>query len=589
MTRKAGSLKEQTSMALRSTGSLMGGLGTRWAMGRALRALPARGFVAQPEPRTIGLYARGRQLIAGNALFGGQLIEVKAGTLWDIVQPDPGQADDIHGFSWLDDLAAVGDAQARTRAQNWLWDWIARYGAGRGPGWSPDLTGRRLIRWINHALFVLSGRDRAQSDAYYAQVTAQTVFLSWRWQQAAPGLPRFEALVGLVSASLALVGMEKLVGPAVTALSTECGREVDAQGGIPTRNPEELLEVFTLLTWAVQALNEAGQMPPEPLLAAIERITPTLRALRHADGGLARFHSGGRGLEGRLDQALAAAAVKPTATSAQGLAMGFARLQGGRTSVVIDASTPPAGLASALAHASTLAFELTSGRRPLIVSCGSGAPFGPDWRLAGRATASHSTLALEGFSSSRFKPGSELLTDCAGVHHLRLGAGDGGPFFSASHDGWAATHGLSHLRTLTLSADGRRLIGQDALTAATDSQKARFERLMTEGRLAGVGFALRFHLHPDVDATLDMGGNAVSIALKSGEIWVFRHNSQAVLSLDASVYLQKGRLKPRAARQIVLSGRATAFDTPLGWTLAKAQDTALAIRDLDREEMPVPL
>jgi uncharacterized heparinase superfamily protein len=104
-----------------------------------------------------------------------------------------------------------------------------------------------------------------------------------------------------------------------------------------------------------------------------------------------------------------------------------------------------------------------------------------------------------------------------------------------------------------------------------------------------VGFALRFHLHPDVDATLDMGGTAVSIALKSGEIWVFRHTSQAVLSLDASVYLQKGRLKPRAARQIVLSGRATAFDTPLGWTLAKAQDTALAIRDLDREEMPVPL
>ena len=27
----------------------------------------------------------------------------------------------------------------------------------------------------------------------------------------------------------------------------------------------------------------------------------TLRALRHADGGLARFHGGGRGIDGRLD------------------------------------------------------------------------------------------------------------------------------------------------------------------------------------------------------------------------------------------------------------------------------------------------
>ncbi len=51
-------------MASRGTGTLMGSLGNRWAMARALRALPARGFVAQPEPRSIGLYARGRQLIA---------------------------------------------------------------------------------------------------------------------------------------------------------------------------------------------------------------------------------------------------------------------------------------------------------------------------------------------------------------------------------------------------------------------------------------------------------------------------------------------------------------------------------------------
>ncbi len=576
-------------MASRPMQTPKGSLATRWAMARALRALPARGFVSQPEPRSIGQYAKGRQLIAGNALFGGQLVEVSNGSLWDIVQPDPGQADDIHGFSWLDDLAAVGDGLARLRAQGWLWDWIARFGNGRGPGWSPDLTGRRLIRWINHALFLLSGRDKAQSEAYYAQITAQTVFLSWRWKHAAPGLPRFEALVGLVSAGLALTGMEHLVEPAVAALSAECGREVDLQGGIPTRNPEELLEVFTLLTWAERALAEAGRLPPEPLIAAIDRIAPTLRALRHSDGGLARFHSGGRGMEGRLEQALAAAGVKPAATGGQGLAMGFARLQGGRTSVIIDAAPPPDGRAGGRAHASTLAFEMTSGRRPVIVSCGSGAPFGPEWRLAGRATPSHSTLAVEGFSSSRLKAGGEMLIDRAEVAHLRLGAGEGGPFFSAVHEGWAKTHGLSHLRTLTLSSDGRRLIGQDSLMAMTPAQKQRFERLMTEGRLSGVGFALRFHLHPDVDAALDLGGTAISLALKSGEIWVFRHNSNATLSLEASVYLEKGRLKPRPARQIVLSGRAMEFETPLGWTLAKAQDTPLAIRDLDHEDMPVPL
>lgn len=576
-------------MNLRASKTPKGSLGNRWAMWRALRALPARGFQSQPEPRSIGLYARGRQLIAGTFLFSGQVVDAAGGSIWDIVLPDPGQADDIHGFSWLDDLAAVGDAQARVRAQVWLWEWIERFGSGRGPGWSPDLTGRRLIRWVNHALFLLSGRDKAQSDAYYAQITAQTVFLSRRWKHAAPGLPRFEALTGLVSAGLALTGMEALVDPAVTALGAECGREIDRQGGIPTRNPEELLEVFTLLTWAERALAEAGRMPPEALVSAMERIAPTLRALRHADGGLARFHGGGRGLEGRLDQALAAAGVKPGATGGQGLAMGFARMQGGRTTLIVDAASPPDGRAGASAHASTLAFEMTSGRRPVIVSCGSGGPFGSEWRLAGRATPSHSTLALEGFSSSRLKLRGEALTDRAEVSQMRLAAGEGGPHLLATHAGWAATHGLSHQRELTLSSDGRRLKGLDRLIALTPAQKARFERLMIDGKLSGVGYALRFHLHPDVDAALDLGGTAVSLALKSGEIWVFRHESQAKLSLDASVYLQKGRLKPRPTRQIVLSGCAMEIETALGWTLAKAQDTPLAIRDLDREDMPVPL
>jgi hypothetical protein len=77
--------------------------------------------------------------------------------------------------------------------------------------------------------------------------------------------------------------------------------------------------------------------------------------------------------------------------------------------------------------------------------------------------------------------------------------------------------------------------------------------------------------------------------LKSGEIWVFRHDGHAKLSLDPSVYLEKTRLKPRPARQIVLSTRAMGLETQIGWTLAKAQDTPLAIRDLDRDDMPVPI
>lgn len=559
----------------------------RWHAARAGRMRArAVGFVSSPEPRTIGSFARGRQLLAGNFLFAGHLLEHQDIDLWDLPAPNADYEQEMQGFSWLDDLAAVGDLPARAAAQRWLWSWVERYGRGRGPGWTPDLTGRRLIRWINHALFMLRGNDAPDSDAFYRSLHQQTHFLAKRWHGAASGLPRFEALTGLIYAGLSLEGMEHMAVPAVRALARECRTQIDAEGGLPTRNPEELLEVFTLLTWAAGALSDAGQAAPPEHLEAIERIAPTLRTLRHADGGLARFHGGGRGPEGWLDHALAQARVKRR--QPDGLSMGFARLSAGRTSVIADASKPPTGRASYNAHASTLAVELTSGRRPLIVNCGSGRSFGPDWRRAGRATPSHSTLSLDGYSSARLgdadrSTGREELIEAPTKVPIEIGHVSDGLRFQGGHDGFVATHGLTHARTLEMTFDGRAMAGEDMLLALDDAEKRRFDLALDATKLQGIAFDIRFHLHPEVDATLDLGGAAVSMALKSGEIWVFRHDGGQNLTLQPSVYLETGRLKPRGANQIVLSGKAMSYATRVRWSLSKAQETAIGIRDLSQD------
>ncbi|OCX66164.1 heparinase [Thioclava sp. SK-1] len=557
----------------------------RFAARRAARGQAASGFVSQPEPRTIGSFAKGRQLMAGNFLFAGFLIEAPDQSIWNLPVPDPAFDEALHGFTWLDDLAAVGDRQSRVLSQDWVGDWITRFGDGSGMGWQPDLTGRRVIRWINHALMLLNGQERSFANQFFASLGAQTQYLSRRWKSAPPGLPRFEALTGLIYASLSLTGMEALADPAIQALSRECDAQIDAQGGIPTRNPEELLEVFTLLGWARIALREAGRNISVEHLSAIDRIAPTLRTLRHADGTLARFHGGGRGAEGRLDQVLSGSQTKGAAQP--GPAMGFARMQAGRCTVIVDAATPPKGAASADAHASTLAFELSSGRRQVIVSCGSGEQFGREWHRAGRATPSHSTLSIEGFSSSRLGPERGLgrspaiwldetpsqtwaKTEHDPFHHRIFG-----------HDGYVPTHGMTHMRELLLSPDGRLLKGCDTLGAMTAQDRRRFETIFEREKLRGIPFDIRFHIHPDADATLDMGGHAVSIALKSGEIWVFRHDEVAQLALEPSVYLEKGRIRPRPALQIVLSSKVLDYACQINWTFAKAQDTPAAIRDLE--------
>ena len=139
-----------------------------------------------------------------------------------------------------------------------------------------------------------------------------------------------------------------------------------------------------------------------------------------------------------------------------------------------------------------------------------------------------------------------------------------------------------------MTFDGRGVAGEDMLLALDDSDQRRFDAALDATTLDGIRFDIRFHLHPDVDATLDMGGNAVSLALRSGEIWVFRSEGRGEMRLDPSVYLEKTRLRPRATKQIVLSGRAIEYATRIRWSLAKAQETPVGIRDLEPDDAFAP-
>ena len=565
----------------------------RLAVWRALRAPAARGFTHPPEPRCTGTPERGRDILGGRLALADGVLEAPGRAPWRLEAPTPAFAEALHGFLWLDDLAALGDAPARAQAREWTEAWIARHGRGRPPGWSAGVLATRLMRWIDHGPFLLSGAGPRFRRRFLRLLGRQVVVLARRWSLAPPGQARIAALATLIRTLTALEGVAGNPDTALAALGRESRLRIDEGGGVASRNPEELLNILTDLTGTSQDLSEAGRQTPKEVVAAIMRAAPTLRALRHADGTLARFHGGGRGAPGAVDRALADSGVRGAPRG--GLAMGYARLVSGRVSVIADAAPPPAGRASAGAHASTLAFELTSGRRPVIVSAGAGDSFGAEWRRAGRATQSHSTLAIEGHSSARIgerrRVGGRLIEPLVAAPHeveanpRRAG---GGPMLSAWHDGYAVSHGLIHGRTLMLAERGRRLMGEDTLASPSQAARRAFEAALARGSGEGVGFAIHFHLHPDVEAEIDVARSTVSLAVRSGEIWLFRFSGPAQLSLEASVYLARDRPRPCPTRQIVLASWLHHPPVRIGWTLAKAGDTPQGIRDLGAETLGEP-
>ncbi|WP_375260668.1 heparinase II/III family protein [Palleronia sp.] len=537
-------------------------------------------FLVRPGPRDTGRVHRGQKMLTGEFMFLGYSVDAPETPIWDLPIPEPAFEETLHAFGWLDDLAATGAGDRTARA--WLDEWIARYGRGAGPGWRPDLLGRRVLRLIDHSGILMMGtRPRDRVARVSLRVQARQLARSWR--RVRPGPRRFDALAGLLLATGTLAGLARYRAKALQALEAEITATVEPDGTLPTRNTEALARIFAQLVRIRTDLEVTEAPVPRFLTDALERIAPVIRTLRHTDGALPRFHGGGRGATGLVDQALAGSRVRPTLPADR--AMGYMRLAHGRTTLLMDAAPPPEGAHSTDGHASTLAFELTSGRRPLIVNCGSGRTFGDRWRRAGRATPSHSTLTLAGLSSSRLGTDG-VIVDAPRDVRVERRRSDLSTGLIAGHDGYVRSHGLTHVRQVYLDHDGRGVQGEDVIATIETEDEPILDAALDAagGRLP---FAIRFHLHPDVEAAFGTDGHSFDLALGSGERWVFRHTGNAALSLEPSVYLDVGELEPTPARQIVLSSTVADYATRVTWTLAKADQTPDAVRDLAHGDRPV--
>jgi uncharacterized heparinase superfamily protein len=543
----------------------------RWTARRAGYATRRARLVTHPPPATTGSAAAGAALVAGRvALGGGRPVEKSGRKLWDVPAPTRAFEAARQRFDWLDDLAALGTGPARALARDWVTDWFTRQGHGRGPGWTLPLIAARLDRLVAHASWLLAGTEAVPQARMERALARHLIVARARIGTLSQGPDGMICVARLVAAAARLQGGDAVLARAQDALDRLARALVDPQGGVADRNPETLARMICHMADAAQALADAGLGPHPEHARALGRGAPVLRALRHADGGLARFHGGSAGSTARIDAALAALRGTGAVSSVRRmqpstLPMGYARLARGPVTVIADAAAPPEA-ARASAHAGTLAFEMTDGQAPLIVNIGSGAGFGPDWQEAARQTASHSTLVLGGRSLATLAPGrgGTILRDGPSEVETDMQADAPACHVVAAHNGYGPVFGLIHARRLDLSLAGDMLSGEDLVSAVTDADLDRFA-----GIAGGVGFALRFHLHPAVKADLDPDGGFVTLRLPGRGIWHFTYEGSATIRLDPGVYLEKTRPEPASCRQIVLAGRITAPPLTLRWRLTR--------------------
>ncbi|HET9148053.1 MAG TPA: heparinase II/III family protein [Acetobacteraceae bacterium] len=484
-------------------------------------AMPVR----DPWPGEPG---RGARIVKGEIEWMGAVRPLRPGS-FAARDSSTVMAAHIHGFTWLRDLRALGTDTARMRARALISDWIGA--VLPAVAIVPDVSGARIAAWLGHYDFFAASADDEFRQALMARLMADARQLAASLPAEARDGRALTALKGLVAASVALPDHAAYLQRAARFLAPEIDRQVLADGCHVERSPAAHLAALQDLTEIRALLQAARAEAPASLPGAIERMALALRSLRHGDGGLALFNGSREDWANLIDLVLAQAGRtgRSAATLAEG---GFHRLAAGKSVVIIDGGAPPAQGMDRFAHAGTLGFEFSIARERLIVNCGAATAAGPEWRDALRATAAHSTLTIADVSSSELRPDG-LGRRPSHVEVQRQEA-NGAHWFEGSHDGWKKPFDAIHHRRLYLAESGEDLRGEDWIEAGEPQP-----------------FALRFHLHPNVTASIQQDGEAALLRLPSGQGWRLRADG-GTLSVEESIYA--GGFEARRSEQVVLTG-----------------------------------
>lgn len=493
-------------------------------------------------------------LLKGYFRFGGEALQITDGSIFDRSPPSAAWAAALHGFDWLSPLSAAGGESARVFAAHLISEWIERYSRYSEPAWSAEILARRLVQLFAHGRFVVANSDLLWRSRLFVSLRRQAAVQARIGSEAPPGLSRIESAVAALLCCSCLDDDTKRRGAALASLEQEVSEQVLPDGGYIDRSPEGLLFAFRQIVMAMDAIAVLGEAVPDWLRNARDRMAPMLRFFRHGDGGLALFNGGGEG-DPRMIAALLARDEIRGRPFAHAPYSGYHRLAAGRAHAILDCGGPPPARFSTRAHAGCLAFEFGAGANRIVVNCGAEKDNASRWQGALRATAAHSTVTLADTSMAsvldrgwvRDVLGARLVANGIPPKSGCVETEDGWKV-EASHGFYVPDFGVVHQRSLCLSRRGTRLTGSD--------------RLLPQGSRirAGLPFAVRFHIHPDVRVSPAQGGD-ILLKLPGGEGWRFRHGGS--VAVEESTYV--GQSSVRRAEQLVLSGTTSGGPSELAW------------------------
>lgn len=407
----------------------------------------------------------------------------------------------LHYFDCLGSEVGAGEEGWRSGLID---RWISENPVGVGNGWEPYPISLRVVNWVKWAL-AGSRLEPHHVDSLACQVR----WLRQRLERHLLGNHLLANAKALVFAGLFFEGVEAeaWLQLGLEILAAELPEQVLSDGGhfelSPMYHNLILEDVLDLLNLA-NCYGEAHRDPFTGWPDLTERMLGWSATMTHPDGEVAFFNDAAFGIAPTFRD-LQAYAVRTGLPAEYGgsapltrlEASGYLRLETGEAVAFIDLAPVGAAYQPGHAHADTLSFELSVFGQRLIVNGGTSTYAAGPQREAERATAAHSTVEIDGLSSSEvwssFRVGRRARVTDIAVREEAAALEVAG-----SHDGYRWLKGRPVHRRLWRMDDGGLRVEDDV-----------------SGRVRSA--VARFHLGPGVTAEAETDGRIGVLVLPAGQ------------------------------------------------------------------------
>ncbi len=470
------------------------------------------------------------QLIAeGSFIFVGRTINMSEGVRWLPKEASHLWQFHLHYHDWLADLHATNNKDI---ARNLIESWLLVCDHFHPVSWHPYPLSLRLVNWLTHAEWLLSGASDSLKEAFLESIVRQASHLERNVEWGLGGNHLIKNLKALLYVGVCVPNKQSLYLEAVNLLVEQLKIQILPDGGHYELSPLYHVQVMKDFLDVQALLRKAGQKIPPQLEDSLERMTNALAFFKYPDGKLPLFND-----SAELDQTTLRSVFKKCGQSNEVPFIlpesGYAQLAAGSVFVMFDAGRVCPDDLPGHAHADTLSFELSIKSERVFVNGGTYA-YQNSLRSYFRGTSAHNTVCVDGENSAEVWGAFRVGRRPRRVTLSRFVNTTGDINVLGSHDGYKD---VVHTRSLILLADGSQLQGEDILKG----KKLQSHRIMAH-----------FHVHPDISIHL-VSESEARLKLGSGKMLSFKVAGGRLYEKE-SVYAPQFGLKYET-RQLVVQGK----------------------------------